>query len=43
MKYMGWSYDQLMQCPATYISAIAEYAERERREAEDAQREREKL
>jgi hypothetical protein len=38
MKYMGWSYDQLMLCPEGYLRCIVEYAEGERREAEDAQR-----
>jgi len=29
MRYMGWSYDQLLACPAHYIAVIAEISQRE--------------
>lgn len=38
MKYMNWSYPQLCACPAAYLDAIAEYAEREQEEAAEAER-----
>jgi hypothetical protein len=38
MKYMRWSYDQLMACPGPYVDAIVEHSERERAEAEEAER-----
>lgn len=38
MKYMRWSYDQLCACPAHYIDAIVEYSEREKEDAEEAEK-----
>lgn len=38
MKYMGWSYDQLMTCPEPYVSGIVDFAEEERAETEEAER-----
>ena len=29
MKYMGWSYDQLMSCPDCYIPVLAELVRKE--------------
>lgn len=29
MRHMGWSYDQLMACPASYVRIIADEAARE--------------
>lgn len=28
MRYMRWSYDQLLACPADYVAVIGEEAER---------------
>jgi hypothetical protein len=39
MKYMGWSYDQLCQCPEHYLPAIYRHLDREKSEQEEAQRE----
>ncbi len=33
MRYMSWSYDQLMVCPLDYLQVIAEEAQREANEA----------
>jgi hypothetical protein len=41
MRYMRWSYDQLMQCPESYLAVIGEEAKREadaRREASRSRR-----
>jgi hypothetical protein len=43
MRYMRWSYDQLMQCPEPYLAVIGEEAKREadaRREATLSRRRR---
>lgn len=29
MRYMRWSYDQLMSCPVDYVPVILERAQRE--------------
>lgn len=34
MKYMNWSWDQLMVCPEPVYRAIFSYAEKEAQEAE---------
>jgi hypothetical protein len=43
MRYMSWSYDQLMVCPDHYIAHIYAVAEEEKREAEDEERRRNRI
>jgi len=40
MQYMGWSWADLMVCPADYVEVIAEEAKRENAEAKAARRQR---
>jgi hypothetical protein len=40
MKYMGWSYPQLMACPEPYLDEIAEFAKRENDAYEEAKRDK---
>lgn len=42
MKYMRWSYDDLMCCPEDYLPVIADHARREQEAQEEAQREAER-
>lgn len=34
MKYMNWSYDQLMSCPNDYIEVIVALAEEQNRQTQ---------
>jgi hypothetical protein len=36
MKYMRWSYPQLMLCPEPYVEEIIAYADREAQAHEEA-------
>lgn len=38
MKYMGWSYPQLMLCPEPYLEAIHDFAKKENDAYEEAKR-----
>ncbi len=38
MRFMGWSYDDLMQCPQAYIEVIVEVGNEEAKEAKRQQR-----
>lgn len=38
MRYMRWSYDQLLACPEPYLDGIADHAAREREEQDEAER-----
>lgn len=40
MKYMSWSYDQLMACPASYLPVIAGIARQEAEDSDKARRRR---
>lgn len=40
MRYMNWSYDQLMACPEDYLQVISDVARRESAEARVAARAR---
>lgn len=38
MRYMGWSYDQLLACPDDYIEALVEESRREKQAAKERAR-----
>lgn len=40
MRYMRWSYPELLACPVDYIGLIVDESKREAREIENARRSR---